>query len=665
LHRWNDRCTAAETINRRAFAGRNVERTRKVTPMFKRQLTMILGAALSVLPAGGAHAERGWTAQTFKVMAADSGDIARIANNRLRKTRYEETNEQAIVRLAGDGKSGLFVQMQSAPINGQAPVHRQQAACYPIKLVQNSDGSVTAAANGAPQFVTANIGQDYRNANKPELTPIDGGKHMLLTFNLREEGTTDTNRYAKVLDTQCNVVPVVDANGQQRTQVLIMHKDNDNCDMHQSGEGPGDVATDDANGTHIVFWAGCNGNGRDDGWVNDITVSPVNGGAQFRVVKNFDVSAEPQEERTRGRCSVADADPNTAICTWTAGNTQPQRDGTWIGAIDISPNGEQGENVQSRILWKKQIEGQKVIAGVRTYSVRANSSRILAAQPDGTLTRTNMLFIQTADLRGNNNDNRKGGRYLQLNLGVAKADRNGLTWVVPPSDVTNQMLGVDATHLTEAFALVQDGAKTLPALTMFQGSQNGGGSSPADVKVLAADFASGKFVDYGTHPAGGFYDRHLYSNYLGGNPGNQGRNFAGASFVRNPFVGQNGSTAQYLLLHAVTGKDPADVAAAQMKPSSYLSVMPMMNPQSTPPPAPGVANTGSTGQNGSGGGQNAQPQPGDPTPANEMPATQPPTAMGGFSNGCAMAGHDDGAGVTAFFLFMIVGLVALARSRRA
>jgi len=37
----------------------------------------------------------------------------------------------------------------------------------------------------------------------------------------------------------------------------------------------------------LTLWAGCNGNGRDDGWINDITVQSVNNAAAFKVVKNF------------------------------------------------------------------------------------------------------------------------------------------------------------------------------------------------------------------------------------------------------------------------------------------------------------------------------------------------------------------------------------------
>ena len=295
---------------------------------------------------------------------------------------------------------------------------------------------------------------------------------MLVTYNYRPQGANNTNRYAIVVDSACNVVPVQDASGATKTQVVIMQKTNDDCDMHQSS-GAGEVVSDAAGSTHIVYWAGCNGNGRDDGWVNDIQVTSVNGGAAFKIAKNFDVEVEPQEERSRGTCTVG-TDPNTAICSWTAGNNQPQREGTWVGAIDLSPTGPKGENANSRLLWKKRIQDQTIISGVRTYSVRANSARIL----DATGAKTDQIVVQTSCLRGNNaNDNGKGGRYLAMFMGVATATKTGLTWDIPLTDMTNQMLGIDATHLSEAFALVQDEqlGKMVPAMTFLQGSQNGGG----------------------------------------------------------------------------------------------------------------------------------------------------------------------------------------------
>jgi len=626
--------------------------------MNKIKLAVMVGVAAQMgLSAATARAE-GWTAQSLKVYAADPLDTARTANGRLRKTRYEESQEMATVKLL-DGTKGLFVQMQSGSINGVQPTHRQALACTPFQLKHNADGTVGAEVTGAAKFITSNTGQDYRNANHDEIYPINGGANMLVTFNYRPQGTNQTNRYAIVVDSACNLVPVQDASGTTRKQVVIMQKQNDDCDMHQSS-GAGEVVSDAAGSTHIVYWAGCNGNGRDDGWVNDIQVTSVNGGAAFKITKNFDVDVEPQEERSRGTCTVG-TDPNTAICSWTAGNNQPQREGTWVGAIDLSPTGPKGENANSRLLWKKRIQDQTIYEGVRTYSVRANSARIL----DATGAKTDQIVVQTSLLRGNNQNNQKGGRYLAMFMGVATATKTGLTWDIPLTDMTNQMLGIDATHLTEAFSLVQDEqlGKMVPALTFLQGSQQGGGAAMADLKILGIDAATKKFIDYGAQKAGGVYDRHLYSNYLGGNPGNQGRNFAGAEMVKNPFA-TAASDPQFLMLHALTGKDPTDLMKPEIKGSSYISIMPMVQAKAAlPPPPPGMPNTnpGATGNNASGGGQNAQPQAGDPTPANEMPGESTP---GAFSSGCSMASNAaDASGV--FFLLVGVGLVTLARRRRA
>jgi hypothetical protein len=139
--------------------------------------------------------------------------------------------------------------------------------------------------------------------------------------------------------------------------------------------------------------------------------------------------------------------------------------------------------------------------------------------------------------------------------------------------IVNQMLGFDYTHVKMTGVLLQNGASVVPAVTILQGSHNGGGVNPPDLKVLAFDQATGQLVDYGAYTvSGASYDRHLYSNYLGVNPGVQGRNFAGAAFLPNPFVGQKGNSAKFLVLHALTGKDPLDAAKPELKPSSYVSI---------------------------------------------------------------------------------------------
>jgi MYXO-CTERM domain-containing protein len=78
----------------------------------------------------------------------------------------------------------------------------------------------------------------------------------------------------------------------------------------------------------------------------------------------------------------------------------------------------------------------------------------------------------------------------------------------------------------------------------------------------------------GTHSAGGSYDRHLYSNYLGNNPGNQGRNFAGCTLVKNPFQGPT-NPSPYFVAHALTGKSPEFLERPELKPSSYVTLVPL------------------------------------------------------------------------------------------
>jgi hypothetical protein len=517
----------------------------------------------------------------FMVNDADPNDRARINNEgRLRKTDEEGTNEMGVVKFLADGKRGLYVEMRTGALStGARPVHNMQAACTPIEMVQAADGSVGLAKRQGERFVTDNDGNEYRNANKPELMPINGGQNMLLMFNYQPDGGSDTIRYAKVLDASCNEVPVRDASGRSQKQVEIMAKEDDDCDMHQSGEGPCDVATDAGGTTHLTCWAGCNGNGRDDGWINDLTVdcdSGANGAAGCTITKNFDMSLAQREERSRGRCSIADDDPDTAICTWTEGNNQPQRDGTWMAAVDISAGGEKGENASSRLLWKEQFDGRKESAtGERTYSVRANQTRVLRARADGSLERTDMLFMMTGDLDGGNRNNRKGGTYRAQQFAIVKANRDGMSMMVPAQDLSNLLVGVDATHVTACPAVVGEGAALTPAISLLQGSHNGGGGQEPVVKLVGWDQTSNQLVDLGTQRAGGSYDRHLYSNYLGNNPGNQGRNFAGCGLVKNPFAGQNGNTTAYFLAHAMTGKSAANVADASLKPSSYVSLLPV------------------------------------------------------------------------------------------
>jgi hypothetical protein len=277
---------------------------------------------------------------------------------------------------------------------------------------------------------------------------------------------------------------------------------------------------------------------------------------------------------------VAATDPNTAICTWTEGNNQPQRDGTWIAAVDITPdsNLENGPDAQSRLLWKEQIDGDKEIQeGRRTYSVRAMHSRLMEVQPDGSLGKSTTMFFRSGDLRGRNRDNENGGTYRAFQIAVIKATRDGMEYITPKENANDLFLGIDGTHLVMCGGVFGGGTDVMPGFTLMQGSHNGGGVSEPIAKMVGYNPTTKKFEDLGTQRIGGSYDRHLYSNYLGNNPGNQGRNFAGCEFTKNPFVGQNGNTTRFFLAHAMTGKAPELVMNAALKPSSFVSLLPVLS----------------------------------------------------------------------------------------
>ena len=576
----------------------------------------VLGLTLPAFMQTAAEAQT-WKPTVFKVNDSTADDLARIQNGRLRKTDEEQTNEQAVVKFFGDNKNGLYIEMRSSALNGAKPAQEMQGACTPVQLQQGADGNIALAKMPGEKFISNNNGNENRNFNKPEMMPINGGKNMLVMYNYQPNNSGDTKRYAQVLDQNCNAVPLTGGqagqanangarNGGTANQVVIMAKNNDDCDMHQSGDGPCDIASDAGGRTHVTCWAGCNGNGRDDGWLNDVTVSCTNNGAggasSCAVSKAFDISLAQREERSRGRCSFADADPNTAICTWTEGNNQPQRDGTWMAAIDTTPGGANGANVQSRLVWKQQLDGRKNInvttgavtpaggngndgggnnnngANRRTYSVRANHTRLVTERPDGSLGRSDMMFFYSGDLEGRNNNNNKGGTYRAQQIAVIQANRAGLTYVMPQTNVNDMFLGIDATHTTMCGAIFGGGSGTdlVPGFTILQGSQNGGGAATAAVKAVGFDMATRTLKDLGTHDTGAMYDRHLYANYLGNNPGNQGRNFAGCTMMRNPFMGQTvagvTNTDKYFLVHATTGKSAALVENSAMKPSSYIAI---------------------------------------------------------------------------------------------
>ncbi len=562
----------------------------------------------------------------------DKAPVSGTPNARLRRTDEEQPgHEMPVTAMFDDGKSGLVFAM-STELKGVGATHRMQLSLTPFALAQNTAGAVEARADiTAAKFVTANDGNEYRNANHPDAYPILGGKLIAVEYNYQPNNTNNTERYMMVFDKTGKAV---------MAQTKIFAKNNDDCSMNQDAQS---TATRSISGTseRLVGWRGCNGNGSDDGWVSIHDVTCAADLSSCTVAKVADLSVCPREERSHGTVSFG-TDPNTVIATWTEGNTQPQRDGTWMAAINVG-QGATGANAQSRLLWKKQLDGRKDLDGVRTYSMRAKSNRITQVDPaTGKTAATDMLFVQTNDLAGNNNTNNgKGGRNIRLQLSVIEATATGMKYVTPMTDLAqDQLLGMDGTHNGTNFGMFGATNAMVPGIAVLNGNHTGGGAG-AQVRTITWDKTAGKFADSGMYTIAP-YDRHLYPNYLGNNPGNQGRNYANSIFIANPYVGMNGNTDAHLMLFATTGKSIADMTKPEIKLTGFLSVVPVTSTPVTPP-------TGSDPTN---------PTNPDPTnPTNPDPA--------GTDSGSALGGCSATTGSSGALTFLLIGLAAFIRRRRS
>lgn len=608
-------------------------------------------------------------AEAYRISAAAEDDRAPIRTGtdgiaRLRMTDEEHTNEQASVKFSADGRRALYVHMRTSKINigtgrEAPPVERVQCALSALELTVNPEGRLAVTRPATAQYdiwATQNNGQEYRQCHKPELVVINGGKNVALVANYQPENATNTERWVMgVYDWDMNPVTLKDGNGQTRNIVSIQAKNNDNCSMHQSGSGEVGLPYFDQGGTtRIASWGGCNGNGSDDGWLFATEFKCNNpGGAatECQVKKLYSVSLAQREERSRGSCTVDAADRSYTVCTWTEGNTQPQHEGTWIAAVDLSDGVANNE----RVLWKDRLSYKTTLQvngeDREYYSMRAQHMRVMAKQPDGSLAPTNEIIFQATLNRGNNVDDRKGGRSDALEMAVIKTSRTGYTFTMPLSVInlaSPMLLGTDGTHLSGAPAMFGKGDQLMPGFVQVQGSQTGGLEQDADVRTIGFDPVGKTMINLGQHSARAPYDRHLYSNYLGDNPGNQGRNYAGCDLVKNPFLDATGagttaaSKVQYFTACALTGK-ASDQPDSSIKPSAYLSIFPTAFSADAPDPQ---------------GGYNDN-VPGDNTPDNPAPEEPEPFVPGSAAGGCSTGGGSAG-GLAALGL----GLAALLRRRR-
>ena len=635
--------------------------------MNNRKLTVAMFAVTGLLPAAAAQAEVR-APQVTKIIASSPTDFAPITTpngttpGRLRRTDEEQPgNEMAHLAMFADGIHGLMFSMNTDLVDPAAPTvsHRAndriQLAMVPFALVKNADGSVAAKADftglgtntdatGGVRFVTDNRGNEYRNANHPHAYAIAGGHAICAEYNYQPNNTNNTERYMQCFNEAGKTI---------MAQTRVYAKTNDDCAMSEDKNSTW-VAKDSGTTTRIVAWYGCNGNGQDDGWSQVATITVDNATAPTKATfkKVADVSLCPREERSHGYCTTG-TDPDTAICTWTEGNTQPQRDGTWMAAIDIS-GAKQG---QAMIYWKQQIDGRKTLPdGRRTYSMRAMHDRVSLPDANGALQRTDLVIFRAADVAGNNNGNAKGGTYFGNNMAVIKADKTGMSYVVPMTDMSQALLGMDGTHLGITTAMFGTTDALKPGLVFLSGSHTSSNVG-TQARVVTWDQVNNKFVA-GESFTPGPYDRHLYPNYLGNNPGNQGRNYSSLEFIKNPFATGAAGEDAYLMIMASTGKADSEqptatcLDCAKIKLSAYITVIPVAQT-----PAQASTGGGSNSGTGSTGGTGGTTGGTGGTGGGDTNTTQDPgTTLGG----CSTSGGTSGAAT-----MLLIGLAAFIRRRRA
>jgi MYXO-CTERM domain-containing protein len=615
----------------------------------------VAGTLAPAASSGIANAESQGSAVSIMVPAPVK-DLAPVTGTppRLRRTDQEQPgNEMSAFAFFTDpatGKqtNGLYFSMSTELSGGRAATNKIQLSATPFALTQDpATGTVSAVADfAAAKFVTNNNGNERRNANAPTASTINNGSVVLVKYNYQPNGTNDTVTYFQAFN-QAGVAVL--------PQTRAYAKNNDDCSTHQDGN-PGVAFKTAAGVTKIVEWAGCNGNGADDGWmfVTQVSCDSEAAPTKCTFANVFDISLAQQEERTRGACTVTDADKSFAVCSWTEGNNQPARNGTWLAGVSLDP-AIKGSNQQQALLWKQQIGGRinnnPAANNQTTYAQRAIQERIMVPNATtGALEASDKLIFQYGDAVGRNNN--KGTYYTNM-VSVIQVTAKGPTFLQKPVDISSQLSGLGGTHLGSTAAVF--GPTATPGLVFLSGSLNGGGINSM-VRSVSFDPATQYLPkDLGAQ-AGAPHDAHLYSNYLGNNPGNQGRNHSAVQLVQNPFAGQAGSTSKFLLLTSTSAKTLTTTCAGctdtmsnpAIKLTGLMTVTPMGGAAATTGTGTGTGGGDTTGSGTTGTGSGSSTGSGDGS-------SDPGTTLGGCSTG---------GGSTGLATFLLIGLAAFIRRRR-
>ncbi|MCG8420103.1 MAG: hypothetical protein MJE77_19410, partial [Proteobacteria bacterium] len=443
----------------------------------------------------------------FTVADGNNAGRTRIGNNGRERNgdNYQAGNEHATLAQLGDGTGiVMFRTASKETLNGEAVYRRVQLGCASLTLTPQG------AQLNVDKYVTRNRGNQYRQAHAPVAMAIDGGKAAAVFYNNRPNNPNNTQRYVQVFDAQCNSLS---------EQTLVMAKNND--DVCANAENGASVSVESRDGyERIVSGCGGNGNGRDDGWVYEVTIQRQ-GNGQYAVNKTWDLSVEPQEERTRMTLVNGPAGSNMVAACWSAGNTQPTNRGVRCGGIDTNVNGEQGANAQNRLLWRQYVARREG----RIYQTQIKLTPDAAAPGQATATWQTLIKRR-----------RRGKGQASLNLARLSFSRDGMQMVTAP--IQGSFPGGDATHRSMiATQWGKDGAAE-NAIMLISSSVNGSPDAISVGQLLTWDGTQNTYMRRRQVSVGAAIDNAWISNIYGNNPTTQGRNHIQGLEIQNPYYGQ-------------------------------------------------------------------------------------------------------------------------------
>lgn len=598
-------------------------------------LAMLVPAALST----PAHAASSHT-DVVTTLLRDGNNAGRVRRGDDGRDRpgdqYYPGSEHTTMRQlatpegAPNGEILIFA-MATYEIDGQLPNHRMQLLCSSVSIDPTAGPTLNAM-----KYVTNNDGNRYRNANHPESVLIDGGKAVAVYYNYAPGNRA--RRYVQVFGPGCT---------QLAPQTEVMAKNDDDCSETHGNHSI--VITEQTDTyTRLISADGCNGNGRDDAWVNGVRIDN-NGDGTYSVKKEFDVDIESQEERHRGTIFIPAGSQNLAVECGTAGNNQPPRRGIRCYGIDTSPDGEQGENANSRLIWRQYIEryGDEDAQGNFIHPTQVRFAPMLDAEGKA----TDAVLATWQRIEGRR---RRGKGSAKAMIAALKFSRDGMEMMSAPAE--GIFPASDATHASMCSTMWGTTGSASSKAFLISSSVNGSTASFARAAVVNWDGTKAELDStVGLRAA---IDNAWLPNIYGNNPNTQGRNFISCTNIANPGYGVAGGFMSDVKSFVGIPANTRRMDSARGIPEDKLALELVLVPAIIDAaPEPSNPDDGTNPDNGGNPDDGTNPDDGS-NPDNGNAGNS-----GNLGAGCNVPGSGSGAGTLA--LIGLFALVAFRRRRRS